>query len=222
VPIEIESEPVSIRVEALHILDNASHHTIQIGDFSVAAGERMAIVGTVGAADSMVLPAIAGFVQYQRGFIEIGGLDARDAIRFSDSSLIGYAGSTEIFAGTISENVRLGRSGISDADLRDALETVELWDEVLLLADGLNTRLQTRGFPLCEDQLPRLAIARAIVAHPRALLIDWALDALPSDLRYRIWDRLRAKTQPWTLLITTHDDKIIQQADKVFRLEEHS
>ncbi len=220
VPIDIQSGPVSIRVENLHVRDNASQHSVQVGGFVAAAGDRIAIVGSVGAADSMILPAIAGLVQYERGFIEIGGLDGRDAIRFSDSSLIGYARSNEIFAGTIAENIRLGRSGIGDAELRDALEIVELWDEILSLPEGLNTPLQTQGFPLCEDQLPRIVLARAIAARPRALLIDWTLDALPSELRYRIWDRLRAKTEPWTLIITTHDEKMIRQADKEFRMEE--
>jgi len=221
VPIDIQSGPVSIRVEDLHVRDNAGQHSVEVGGFIAMAGDRIAIAGSVGAADSMILPAIAGLVQYENGFIEIGGLDARDAIRFSDSSLIGYSGSAEIFGGTIAENIRLGRSGIGDAELHDALELVELWDEILSLPNGLNTHLQTHGFPLCEDQLPRIVLARAIAAHPRALLIDWTLDALPSDLRYRIWDRLREKSQPWTLLITTHDEKIIQQADKEFRLEEH-
>jgi len=221
VAIDIVKGPVAIRVEDLYVRDQASQHPVEIGSFLANAGERVAIAGSIGAADSMILPAIAGLVQPQAGFIEIGGLEARDAIRFADSSLIGYAGPAEFFTGTVAENIRLGRSGISDAELRSALDTVELWEELLRLPEGLNTRMQTGGYPFCEDQLPRIILARAIAISPRALLIDWALDSLPSDLRYRIWDRLRAADRPWTLLVTTHDQKIIQQADKEFRLQEH-
>ncbi len=216
-----EEGPVAIRVEDLSVRDLASQHTIEIGSFRAMPGERVAIAGSVGAADSMILPAIAGLVQPERGFIEIGGLEVRDAIRFANSSLLGFAGPHEFFAGTIADNVRLGRAGITDGELRDALELVELWDELLSLPAGLNTPMQTGGFPFCEDQLPRIAIARAIAVRPRLLLIDWALDSLPSHLRHRIWDRLRDKKQPWTLLVTTHDETIIRQADKEFRLEEH-
>ncbi len=221
VAIDVAQGPVAIRVEDLSVRDHASHHAVDIGGFVANPGERVAIAGSVGAADSLILPAIAGLVEPIAGFIEIGGLETRDAIRFADSSLIGYAGPDEFFSGTITDNIRLGRSKISDAELREALELVELWEEVLSLPDGLNTRMQTGGYPFCEDQLPRIMLARAIVVHPRALLIDWALDALPSDLRYRIWDRLRSPKMPWTLLVTTHDQMIIQQADKEFRLEEH-
>jgi ABC-type multidrug transport system fused ATPase/permease subunit len=114
--------------------------------------------------------------------------------------------------------LRLGRSGISDLEMRHALELVELWGELLPLAEGLDTKILTGGFPLGEDQRPRLMIARAIVGTPRLVLIDWALDMLPSPLRYRIWDRLRDKKHPWTLMVSTHDMKMIEQADKNFRL----
>ncbi len=220
VAIDIGKGAVAVRVEGLSVRDQASQHPVEIGSFMANAGDRIAIAGSVGAADSMILPAIAGLVQPEAGFIEIGGLEARDAIRFADSSLVGYAGPTEFFTGTIAENIRLGRSGISDAELRETLDIVELWEELLSLPNGLNTRMQTGGYPFCEDQLPRIVLARAIVIRPRALLIDWALDSLPSDLRYRIWDRLRDAKMPWTLLVTTHDQKIIRQADKEFRLKE--
>jgi putative ABC transport system ATP-binding protein len=221
VAIDIVKGPVTIRVEGLSVRDQASHHPVEIGSFVANAGERVSIAGSVGAADSLILPAVAGLIEPLGGFIEIGGLETRDAIRFADSSLVGYAGPAEFFSGTIAENIRLGRSKISDAELREALEIVEMWEELLSLPDGLSTRMQTGGYPFCEDQLPRIMLARAIVVQPRALLIDWALDSLPSELRYRIWDRLRSPSMPWTLLVTTHDPKIIQQADKEFRLEEH-
>ncbi len=221
IAIDTVKGPVAIRVEDLCVCDRASQHSVQIGSFLANAGERVAIAGSIGAADSMILPAIVGLVHPEAGFIEIGGLEAKDAIRFSDGSLIGYAGPAEFFTGTIAENILLGRSRISDAELREALDIVELWEELLRLPEGLNTRMQTGGYPFCEDQLPRISLARAIVINPRALLIDWTLDSLPSDLRYRIWDRLRSADRPWTLLVTTHDPRIIQQADKEFRLEEH-
>lgn len=210
--------PVSIRVENLHAAETASRQPIDIGSFRAEPGDRLAIIGTVGAADSLVLPAIVGLTPVEHGFIEIGGLDSRDALRFSDGCLVGFAGPREFFAATIIENIRLARSGISDVDIRDALEIVELWEEILPLSEGLDTKMQTGGYPLCEDQLPRLLLARAIAGRPRALLIDWLLDSLPNDIRYRIWERLIDKSQPWTLLITTHDEQIIKTATNSYKI----
>jgi putative ABC transport system ATP-binding protein len=219
VPIDSEPGPISVRAEGIVLHDPATHHDIEVGGFEVDPGESAAIVGSIGTADSLMLPAIAGLIQPARGFIELGGLDARDAIRFSDGRSIGYAGPIEIFQGTVAENIRLGRSGISDLEMRQALELVELWDELLQFGKGLETQLQTGGFPLGEDQKPRMMIARAIVGTPRLVLIDWSLDILPNPIRYRIWDRLRDRHQPWTLIVTTHDARIIKEADKDFRID---
>ena len=219
VPMVSEIGPVQIRVQDLSIIDPASHQVVHVGSFEVPAGGRMAIAGIVGAADSMLLPTIVGLIQPEHGFVEIDGLDSRDALRFCDGSLVGYAGPREIFAGSVADNLRLGRSGISEMDLREALETVLLWDELLPLHGGLDLRLQTGGFPLCEDQLPRLMIARAIAGKPRVLLVDWCLDLLPASVRYKIWDQLRASSQPWTLLLTTHDERILAEATQVFRFD---
>jgi putative ABC transport system ATP-binding protein len=220
VPIDTEPGPIAVRVEKMVLCEPATQHPINVGSFSVEPGERAVIVGSVGPADALILPAMAGLVQPHQGFIELGGLDARDAVRFSDGRVVGYGGPHEFFHGSIAENIRLGRSGITDQEMRQALELVELWDELLPLHGGLETQLQTGGYPLGEDQRPRLMIARAIVGSPRLVLIDWLLDALPAALRYRIWDRLREKSQPWTLIVATHDAKIIEQADKDFRLDE--
>jgi putative ABC transport system ATP-binding protein len=218
VPVDSATGAVAVKAEGVVIFDPATHQPANIGGFEIKPGENVAIVGSVGAADSLILPAIAGLIQPSRGLIEIAGLDARDAIRFSDGRVVGYGGPNEFFTGTIAENLRLGRSGISDLEMRHALELVELWGELLPLAEGLDTKILTGGFPLGEDQRPRLMIARAIVGTPRLVLIDWALDMLPSPLRYRIWDRLRDKKHPWTLMVSTHDMKMIEQADKNFRL----
>jgi putative ABC transport system ATP-binding protein len=220
VPMDTDVGPVQVRVQDLSIIDPASRQVVHVGSFEVPAGGRMAIAGIVGAADSMLLPTIVGLIQPEHGFVEIDGLDSRDALRFCDGSLVGYAGPREIFAGSVADNLRLGRSGISDTDLREALETVHLWDELLPLHGGLDLRLQTGGYPLCEDQLPRLMIARAIAGRPRVLLVDWCLDLLPAGVRYKIWDQLRASSQPWTLLLTTHDERVLAEAAQVFRFDE--
>jgi putative ABC transport system ATP-binding protein len=83
---------------------------------------------------------------------------------------------------------------------------------------GLDTMLQTDGFPLSRSQAHRLMIARAIVSRPRLLLIDGSLDKLGPRMRQRVWDNLRSDLQPWTILIVTHDTEIINSCDKRIEL----
>ncbi|MFN7449850.1 MAG: ABC transporter ATP-binding protein, partial [Pirellula sp.] len=147
------------------------------------------------------------------GLIEIGGVDSREVNRFSEGSMVAIASQTEIFHGTLQENISLNRLTVSSSDVREALITAGLWDEVLTLPNGLETSLQSDGYPLEPSQMARLMIARAIVSTPRLLLIDGVLDALPGRMRNEIWDRLRDKKQPWTLIVATHDPTIIEQCD---------
>ena len=109
----------------------------------------------------------------------------------------------EIFHGTIDENIHLNRPNIHAQDVRDALRTVDLLDEILQLPDGLNTMLQTGGSPLTQNQTLRLMIARAIVGTPRLLLIDGTLDALADGQATEILKSLVDPAAGWTLLIAT-------------------
>ena len=77
--------------------------------------------------------------------------------------------------------MHFNRPNVSTLDVREAVDAVNLLDDVLRLPDGLNTELQTHGAPLSSSQALRLMLARAMVERPRLLLIDGTLDALPDD-----------------------------------------
>jgi ABC-type bacteriocin/lantibiotic exporter with double-glycine peptidase domain len=166
----------------------------------------------------MLLQTIAGLRNPHSGLCEIGGIDSRDVNRFADGSMVGIAAEVEIFHGTLQENITLNRLSIHDSDLREALQIAGLWDEVLSLPMGLDTMLQTDGFPLSRSQAHRLMIARAIVSRPRLLLIDGSLDKLGPRTRESVWKNLRSDLQPWTILVVTHDTPIINDCDKRIEL----
>jgi ABC-type multidrug transport system fused ATPase/permease subunit len=103
-------------------------------------------------------------------------------------------------------------------DVRDALETVGLLDEVLKLPDGLNSELQTNGAPLTQSQAMRLMLARAIVGRPRLLLVDGTLDAMPDDSLRTMIARLTADDAPWTLLVASGRQAVIDACDRTQRM----
>jgi putative ABC transport system ATP-binding protein len=169
----------------------------------------------------MLLETLAGLRSPLGGVAEIGGIDSRDVNRFADGSMVSFAAGSEVFNGSVQDAVTLNRISISQNDVREALQLVELWDEVLALPHGLDTMLQTGGFPLSQSQVARLMLARALVSKPRLLLIDGTLDLLPPRMRQRIWERISNVGQPWTLILTTHDSKIIEDCNKVLELVPH-
>lgn len=215
-PLDAGIGPVDVRFRDL-VLNTGREH-IPIPNFSIQAGQRVAIHCEGRSGKTMLLQTVAGLRNPYSGLCEIGGIDSRDVNRFADGSMVGLASDVEIFHGTLHENITLNRLSIHDSDLREALQLAGLWDEVLSLPMGLDTLLQTNGFPLSRSQAQRLMIARAIVSRPRLLLVDGNLDKLGPQMRQRIWDNLRSNLQPWTMLIVSHDPTIIEDCDKRIEL----
>jgi putative ABC transport system ATP-binding protein len=208
--------PVDVRFRDLTV--GGESHPVHIPNFQVSAGQRVAITGEGQCGKSTLLQTLAGLRTPTSGLVEIGGIDSRDVNRFADGSMVGLANEVEIFHSTVLEAITLNRLSLQQNDVREALQAVELWDEILALPRGLDTQLQTGGFPLSQSQAARLMLARSIIARPRLLLIDGTLDRLPSRMRHRIWENLRRPQQPWTLLIVSSDPQIIDDCSKCIEL----
>ncbi len=202
-----------------HNLALTSVHADQsVSSFTIKPGARVGITGCSSSGKTWLLEVLAGLRQPPQGFAEVAGLDVRVVDLIASGSLVSLARSPEIFHGSLLENIRLGRGWVSDADLRAAMELVNLWDEALELSHGLDTTLQSGGYPLSNSQRARLMLARAIVAQPRALLIDGALELLSPPERLGIWKAISDKSHPWTLLISTYDDRILASCDQNIEL----
>lgn len=201
--------PVDVRLRSLAV-HGGNEHSVHIGDLYIPRGGRFAITGEGECGKSLTLLTLCGLRPPHHGLAEIGGVDSREVNRFADGSMVSLAGPIEIFHGSLLENISLNRASVSSDDVRDALQAVDLWNEALGLPNGLETMLQSGGYPLSGSQATRLMIARAIVAKPRLLLIDGLLDFLPPTMRERIWSRIAEPSKPWTIVTVTHDDTIIR------------
>jgi putative ABC transport system ATP-binding protein len=175
---------------------------------TIEAGRRVAIVGDDVNGRSLLARAVAGLVTPGLGLVQVAGFDATHVSGNSSGQIVGYAGGKELFHGTICENVDLGRYGIGQDQVRFALRKVGLADVVVHLPDGLETQLQTGGYPLNELQTRKLILARAVVAEPRLLIIDGLLDDLAPKDRQAVWNNLTADDTPWTLIVNTNRDDV--------------
>jgi putative ABC transport system ATP-binding protein len=212
--------PVELRFRNLIV--GSGHHHVTVPEVKIGQGERVALIGEGRCGKTTVLETLAGIRSPHSGLAEIGGIDSRDVNRFAEGSMVGIAADTEIFHGSIEESVTLHRLSIQQDDLREALQITELWDDILAMPKGLETKLQTDGFPLSHSQTARLMLARAVVSRPRLLLIDGTLDRLPVAMRHRIWQTLSAARQPWTLIVITNDADIVQECSQRIDLSGHS
>jgi ABC-type bacteriocin/lantibiotic exporter with double-glycine peptidase domain len=185
----------------------------------VAAGERVALLGSTGGSSSYALDVLYGLRSPTSGYVTIDGIDLRQLRLDTMRDQVSLVHGSEIVEGTILQNIHFGRTDISPDKIRDALEDVGLLEEVLSLPKGLETELTTRGSPLSASQCSRLMIARAIVREPRALLLDGALDALPWDVRRRVVEHLFDQKHAWTLVVVSQAEDVIAACDRLVDID---
>lgn len=185
-------------------------------------GEAVALIGGPATARRLLLESIAGLRTPVAGHVELDGFDVRRLRHESVLDQVAYVGGVEVFAGTIAENVHLGRPEASEERIRFALSDVNLLDEILDLPDGLATPIDTEGLLLSPDQQVRLMLARALAGNPRMLLIDEVLDGLPDDQLSIVASNLLASASRRTCLISTGRRDVAALCERVVDLSNGS
>ncbi|MCX7665062.1 MAG: ABC transporter ATP-binding protein/permease [Gemmataceae bacterium] len=211
------SDGIEVRVKELSY--EGQHRILDQLSWSVEAGQKVALSGRSGTGKSVLLDVIAGLREPTTGIIELDGIDLRDLELESIRREVAHVGGVEIFAGTIMENLRVGRDGIGLHQIREALTTVGLERTIQNLPNGLQTTLIPTGSPLSFSQSLRLCIARAILGNPRLLILDGVLDLIDLSDSKLLLDVLFSKQAPWTLIVATRSARVIERCDKVIGLE---
>ena len=189
--------------------------------WSVAPGEHVGVTGPNGSGKSTLADVLFGLRTTTAGAVRVDGVDVRDLPLTSLRTAVGLVRGVELFPGTVLDNVRLGRPSVSHADVTAALAAVGLLDELLRLPQGLDTILNPHGRPLSFRQACRLMIARAVVARPRLLVIDGALDTIDQpDERARLDAIVFDPTAPWTVVCITERPDVLARCSRVVRLHD--
>ena len=173
----------------------------------------MAVYGSSGGGKTFLLETLALLRVPHEGLLEFDGLDARSLDRPVTRLQLAYVGHAETFAGSVAENIRVGRTDLSAADVRRALEMVGLAETVARLPQGVATPLASDGLPLSANEISRLSIARALAGKPRLLLIDGLLDGLATDDCPQLVEALFDRAAPWSLVVVTARDDITNRCD---------
>ncbi|MCA8949102.1 MAG: ABC transporter ATP-binding protein, partial [Planctomycetes bacterium] len=213
-PLPGEVAGVAIRLDGVRCDADAAAMAEERFDLEIAAGERVALLGSTGGSASRLLDVLYGLVEPNAGHVTVDGLDLRQLRLDRTRDDFALVHGTEIVDGSVLENIRFGRAEITAAAVRDALQDVALWDEIVALPQGLETELATGGPPLSASQASRLMLARAIVGTPRLLLLDGALDMLTPALRARVSEHLFDRRHRWTVLVVTTASDVAAACDR--------
>jgi len=189
--------------------------------FTVGPGETVALVGPSGAGKSTLLHALLGFVRPTGGRVRIGGADLTGLDLAAWHDRVAWVPQRpHLYAGTITENVRLARPGADDDAVRRALRDAGALEFVEALPEGAGTVLGEDGAGLSAGQRQRLALARAFLADRPVLLLDEPTAALDGATEAGIVAAVRRLAAGRTVLLVVHRPALLALADRVVRLAE--
>jgi ATP-binding cassette subfamily C protein CydD len=208
-----------IRFEGVTV---AYERTVALRDvtFSVAPGERVAIVGPSGAGKSTLLALLLGFVQPTSGRVLIGDTDlATVDIEAWRRNLAWVPQRPYLFAASLADNIRLGAPDASPAAVAAAVAAAHLDEVVAALPDGLDTVLGERGHGLSSGQRQRVALARAFLRDAPLLLLDEPTARLDGASEALVLAATRRLAQGRTALLVAHRPALLADVDRVLRVD---
>jgi ATP-binding cassette, subfamily B, bacterial len=188
--------------------------------FSVAAGEKIGIVGPSGSGKSSVARLLLRLFDPQSGSVKIGGVDLRnlDPERLRAQIAVVHQ-DTYLFHGTVEDNLRLGQPDASEVELVAAARDANAHDFILALPQGYQTMLGERGVNLSGGQRQRLAIARALLRDSPILILDEALSSVDAENEAVIQEAIDRLSQGRTTLVLAHRLSSVIGADRILVLD---
>ncbi len=187
---------------------------------SVAAGQIVALVGPSGAGKTTLSNLVARFYDPSAGRVTLDGRDLRDYDVESFRSLLGIVEQDVfLFDGTIAQNISYARRDATPQEIRAAAEAANALEFIERMTDGLQTVIGERGVRLSGGQRQRLAIARAILADPKLLILDEATSNLDTDSERLIQQSLAELMQGRTCFVIAHRLSTISRADLIVVVE---
>jgi ATP-binding cassette subfamily B protein len=213
----VSKGPLTVEFDHVWFAYNGEDWILQDVSFRIAAGETIAVVGHTGAGKTTLTSLMLRFYDIQKGTIRIGGIDIRE---MDISELRRQFGivlqDPYLFTGNLADNIRLGTNGISDQELRDAAERVNLLEFVESLPDGFEHAVRERGSSLSTGQKQLISFARALAHNPRILILDEATSSVDTDTEIRVREALQRMVVGRTSIVIAHRLSTIQQADRIF------
>jgi ATP-binding cassette subfamily B protein len=188
--------------------------------FTAAAGERIAIVGPSGAGKSTIFHLLLRFDDPAQGRILLDGIDiAKADPREVRMHIALVPQEPAIFAASIADNIRYGKPGASDGEVKRAAETALVDEFVRNLPQGYDTPVGERGVTLSGGQRQRLAIARAVLRDAPVLLLDEATSALDAESEALVQRALERIMEGRTSLVIAHRLATVLGADRIVVLQ---
>jgi len=184
--------------------------------FRIEPGETVAIVGHTGAGKTTLISLLLRFYDVQRGAIRIDGVDIKQMALADLRRRFGVVLQDPfLFTGTIESNIRLGTDSITDEQVREAAEDVNLSDFIHNLPSTYKEEVRERGSTLSTGQKQLISFARALAHSPKILILDEATSSVDTETEFKVRSALDKMVEGRTSIVIAHRLSTVQRADKI-------
>ncbi|MBX3000101.1 MAG: ABC transporter ATP-binding protein [Caldilineaceae bacterium] len=191
-------------------------------DLHARPGETIALVGPTGAGKTTIISLLSRFYDVTAGAIRVDGQDIRAITQDSLRQQLGIVlQDTYLFSGTVMENIRYGRLDATDDEVIAAATLANADHFIRLLPRGYRTEVSERGHNFSQGQRQLLAIARAVLADPRILILDEATSSVDTRTELQIQEALLRLMEGRTAFVIAHRLSTIRNADQVLFIHDH-
>lgn len=189
-------------------------------DFEVKPGQMVAILGSTGCGKTSLVNLIPRFYDTTKGKVYVDGVETTAYNLKALRSKVAYVlQKSELFAGTISENIRWGNSEASDAEVKFAADVAQASEFIEHFQDGYDTMVGEKGSSLSGGQKQRMSIARAILKRPEILIFDDATSALDLSTEAKLLKGLRENLKDTTIVMIAQRVQSVRSADCIIVLD---
>jgi thiol reductant ABC exporter CydC subunit len=188
--------------------------------FSVAPGERVAVVGPSGSGKSTLANVLMGFLPYT-GSVALSGVEIRDADGDAVRQVVGMlTQQAHIFDTTIADNIRIGDPTATDEQVTSALDKVQLATFVASLTEGMDTVVGSFGASISGGERQRIALARLLLAQRAFVILDEPTEHLDGPTAQALTETIMSALGEDTLLLITHRLTGLESFDRIIEIQE--
>jgi ABC-type multidrug transport system fused ATPase/permease subunit len=201
--------------------EGSSHPALRDVNLEIPAGQTVALVGAMGSGKSALVQLLPRLYDVDTGSVEIDGADVRSVELASLRNAIAIVNDDPfLFSATVHENIAYAHAEATREDVQRAAQAAQAADFIDRLPDGYDTRIGERGLTLSGGQRQRIAIARAILADPRILILDDATSSVDASTEQEIKTGLGQVLSGRTTFVIAHRLSTIALADRIVVLED--
>ena len=210
-----------VAFEDVHFRYGSGDEVLHDVEFRMAPGEVVALVGPSGAGKTSIANLLCRFYDPIHGHVKVDSHDLRTVqVKSLRRHIAVVLQDTFLFNTSVRENLRYGKPDATQEEMVAAAQAAYAHEFIEELPQGYDTEIGERGVKLSGGQKQRLALARAILANPRILILDEATSSVDAEAEYLIQQALEEVMKGRTSLVIAHRLSTIRNADKIIALEE--